>query len=276
MSARRSSGAPWMWAAGGALVIFLALPVGGLLLSAAADRAWVGMDPSLVWPAVRLTLLTTTVSVALIVGAGTPLAWLVARSTGRMGRAVETLLQLPVVIPPAVAGVALLLAFGRTSPFGQWLGTLGVHLPFSTAAVVMAEVFVAAPFFLQAAISAFRSVDEDLLRVARTLGARRSRVFFEVALPLTWRALVAGAAMAWARAVGEFGATLLFAGNMTGVTQTLPLAVYTALERDLPTAQALSVLMVALGFTVLLAVRAVTAHAQVAAVRVNVERPRDA
>lgn len=265
-----------MWAVGGVLVVFLSLPIAGLLLSTVVHRGWADVDGGLLWPAVRLTLQTTVISLSIIVAAGAPLAWLVARSTSRWSRALETLLQLPVVIPPAVAGVALLIVFGRTSLLGQSLAALGVRLPFSTAAVVMAEVFVSAPFFLQAAISAFRSVDEELLRVARTLGARRSRVFFAIALPLCWPSLVAGAAMSWARAVGEFGATLLFAGNMSGVTQTLPLAVYTAMERDVQTAQVISVLMIALGFSVLLAVRAVTSRPRLGPSPMEAERDRHA
>jgi molybdate transport system permease protein len=168
----------------------------------------------------------------------------------------ETLVELPVVLPPAVAGVALLLAFGRRGLLGAGLGAVGIGLPFTRAAVVVAQTFVAAPFYVQAAIAAFRSLDPDLVLVARTLGASPPRVLFTVAIPVSWSALAGGAAMSWARALGEFGATLMFAGNMTGRTQTLPLAIYTALESDLRTAQSLSILLVAIAFALLVAIRA--------------------
>jgi molybdate transport system permease protein len=169
-------------------------------------------------------------------------------------------IELPVVLPPAVAGVALLLAFGRRGMLGAALATVGIGLPFTTAAVILAESFVAAPFYIQAAVSAFRRLDPDLVLVARTLGASWARVFFTIALPMSRAGLAGGAAMFWARALGEFGATLMFAGNMSGRTQTLPLAIYTALESDLRTAQSLSIVLVAVAFALLVAIRAGAAH----------------
>jgi molybdate transport system permease protein len=151
--------------------------------------------------------------------------------------------------------VALLLAFGRRGLLGPVLASAGIGLPFTRAAVVIAETFVASPFYLQAAIAAFRRLDPDLVLVARTLGASRARVFFTVAIPVSNAGLAGGAAMSWARALGEFGATLMFAGNLTGRTQTLPLAIYTALETDLQTAQSLSVVLVAVAFGLLVATR---------------------
>jgi molybdate transport system permease protein len=207
-----------------------------------------------VWPALRLSLLTTAVSLALVVALGTPLAWMLASSHGRLARAVETIVELPIVIPPAVAGVAMLLAFGRRGLLAPLL--TGHSLAFTTAAVVMAEVFVSAPFYVQAATSAFRRVDPDLLVVARTFGASPLRVLFRVAIPIAAPGLAAGAAMSWARSLGEFGATLMFAGNLEGRTQTLPLAIYTALESDLRAAQALSVILVVVAFGLLLLMRA--------------------
>jgi molybdate transport system permease protein len=150
-----------------------------------------------------------------------------------------------------VAGVALLLAFGRRGLLGPWLEALGWSLPFSTSAVVVAEIFVSVPYFLQAAVSAFRSVDEAQLVVARTLGASPAVVFVRIALPLALPGLIAGAAMAWARALGEFGATLMFAGNLPGKTQTLTLAVYTTFESDMRAAQAVSLVLVVVAFTLL-------------------------
>jgi molybdate transport system permease protein len=205
-----------------------------------------------------VTLFTTTASLALVVACGTPLAWVIARRRTRAWRALETALELPVVLPPAVAGVALLLAFGRRGLFGPALAAVGIGLPFTRAAVILAESFVAAPFYLQAAVAAFRRLDPDLVLVARTLGASWPRVFITVAIPLARAGLAGGAAMSWARALGEFGATLMFAGNMEGRTQTLPLAIYAALESDLRTAQSLSIVLVAVAFALLVGIRAGT------------------
>jgi len=242
--------------AGGVLVAFLAAPIAALLVTASPSDLEAGLAHPLVWPALRLSLLTTLASLAIVVLFGTPLAWTLARSRGRFARVLETGLQLPIVIPPAVAGVALLLAFGRRGLF-SFLYPEGESVVFTTVAVVMAEVFVSAPFYLQAAVSAFRRVDDKLLVVARTFGASPLSVFLRVALPLALPGLIAGAAMAWARALGEFGATLMFAGNLEGVTQTLPLAIYTALEADLRAAQALSIVLVVVAFALLVFVRAV-------------------
>ncbi len=249
-------------AVGAALVAFLALPIGALLFTSSLDELTAGLRHPLVWPALRLSLFTTVISVVIIVLLGTPLAWTLAGSNGRLSRAVETLVQLPVVVPPAVAGVALLLAFGRRGVLGELLASAGLTVSFTTAAVVLAEVFVAAPFFVQAALSAFRRVDPKLVLVARTFGASPLRVFFKVALPLAMPGLVAGAAMGWARALGEFGATLMFAGNLEGRTQTLPLAIYTALESDLRAAQAISIVLVVVAFALLLTVKAAQRRAE--------------
>ncbi len=258
MSARRTAlERATLGLAGAVLVAFLVVPLVALLVSVSVSEFRAGLAHPLVWPALRLSLLTTSVSLALVVLLGTPLAWSLARGEGRLARAVETAVQLPIVIPPAVAGVAMLFAFGRRGLLAGWLYPEGWAVTFTTAAVVMAEVFVSAPFFVQAATSAFRRVDPKLLIVARTFGASPFRVFFRVAIPLAAPGLVAGAAMSWARSLGEFGATLMFAGNLQGETQTLPLAIYTALESDMRAAQALSIVLVVVAFALLLFVRAV-------------------
>jgi molybdate transport system permease protein len=163
---------------------------------------------------------------------------------------------LPVVIPPAVLGVALLETFGRRGLLGGALDGLGLALPFSTAAVVVAQIVVSAPFYVQAASSAFRRVDADLLLVARTLGASPAGAFVRVGVPLALPGLLGGAALCWARALGEFGATLLFAGNLPGTTQTMPLAIYATLESDLRAATSLSVALAAIAVSLLLVLRA--------------------
>ncbi len=239
----------------GFLLLLVLLPIAGLLFTATPGELLRGLADPLVGPAVRLTLFTTLASLALVVACGTPFAWVVARRRGRLWRTLETAVQLPVVLPPAVAGVALLLAFGRRGLLGPALLSVGIGLPFTRAAVILAETFVAAPFYLQAAIAAFRRLDPELVLVARTLGASRPRVFFSVAIPISKPALAGGAALSWARALGEFGATLMFAGNLGGRTQTLPLAIYTALESDLRTAQSLSIILVVVAFGLLVGMR---------------------
>ena len=243
-------------ATGSLLVAFLAIPVLGLVATASWRDFAAGLQHPLVWPALRLSLLTTSASLIIILLLGTPLAWTLANARGRVSRAVETMVQLPIVIPPAVAGVAMLLAFGRRGLLAGWLYPEGWSVTFTTMAVVMAEVFVSAPFFVQAGTSAFRHIDVKLVIVAKTFGASPLRVFFRVALPLATPGLIAGAIMSWARSLGEFGATLMFAGNLQGKTQTLPLAIYTALESDLRAAQALSIVLVSVAFALLLGVRA--------------------
>jgi molybdate transport system permease protein len=244
-------------AVGALLVMFLATPLVALFASTGVADFAQGLGHPLVWPALRLSLLTTCVSLAIVVVLGAPLAWSLARTSGRLARAVETAVQLPIVIPPAVAGVAMLFAFGRRGLLAGWLYPEGWSVTFTTTAVVIAEVFVSAPFFIQAATSAFRRIDSQLVIVARTFGASPLRVFFRLALPLAAPGLVAGAAMSWARSLGEFGATLMFAGNLEGRTQTLPLAIYTTLESDLRAAQALSIVLVVVAFALLLFVRSV-------------------
>lgn len=238
------------------LLVFLSLPFLGLVATSSFRDFVAGLAHPLVWPALRLSIVTTTVSLAIVVVFGTPLAWLLARRRGRVARAIETAVQLPVVIPPAVAGLALLLSFGRRGLVGTVLYPGDFSVAFTSAAVVIAQVFVSAPFFVQAATSAFRRIDENLVLVARSFGASPLRLFFRLGLPLSAAGLVSGAAMSFARALGEFGATLMFAGNLTGKTQTLPLAIYTALESDVRAAQALSLVLVAVAFVLLVAVRA--------------------
>lgn len=241
--------------AGALLAGFLLAPLVGLLLGSGVQELLAGLAHPLVWPALRLSALTTATSLVVVVLLGTPLGWVLARSSSRAARLLEALVQLPIVIPPAVAGVALLLAFGRRGLLSA-LYPAGFGITFTTAAVVLAQIFVSAPFYVQAALSAFRRVDPALLLVARSFGAGPLRVFAEVALPLAAPGLIAGALLSWARALGEFGATLMFAGNLEGRTQTLPLAIYGALEEDLRAAQALSIVLVLVALVLLLGMRA--------------------
>jgi molybdate transport system permease protein len=242
-------------AVGGLLLAFLALPVLGLIAGTSWADFRAGLVHPLVWPALRLSLLTTLVSLGVTLALGTPLGWTLAHTERRWARAAETLVQLPIVIPPAVAGIAMLLAFGRRGMLAGWLYPVGWSVTFTTSAVVLAQIFVSAPFYVHAAVSAFRRIEPNLLIVARTFGASPWRVFLRVALPLAAPGLAAGAILSWARALGEFGATLMFAGNLEGRTQTLPLAIYTALEADLRVAQALSIVLIVVAVALLLGVR---------------------
>ncbi|MBC7310163.1 MAG: molybdate ABC transporter permease subunit [Tetrasphaera sp.] len=234
---------------GMALVV---LPLLGLI----ARSDWPGLLTHLrapvVWPAIRLSLITTLITLGLAMLLGTPLAWLLSRATGRLATWMRALLTVPVVLPPVVGGVALLLAYGRNGLVGAPVfDALGLRIPFTPLAVVLAQLFVSLPFYVLAVEGAMRSVDPRFDHVAATLGASPTRVFLRVGLPLAAPGIAAGAALAWARALGEFGATITFAGNLTGRTQTAPLAVYVALQSDPQAAIALSIAMLAVSIAVL-------------------------
>ena len=237
------------------MLALLVLPLLSLVLgSSPADLAAGTRDP-LFLPALWLSVRTTLATLAIVVLGGTPLAWWLATGPARYTRIVEVLVLLPIVVPPAVLGVALLETFGRQGLVGPWLNGLGIHVPFTTTAVVLAQVVVSAPFFIESAAIAFRRVDVDLMLVARTLGATPSAAFFRVAIPVAASGLVAGAALAYARSIGEFGATLLFAGNLPGTTQTMPLAIYMALETDVRVALAIALVLAAIAIALLFAIR---------------------
>ena len=221
-----------MAAAAAGLLVLLGLPVAALVLRVPVEALWTRLRDPLVLEALRLSLLTSGASALAIVALGLPTAYLLATRTFRGKRAVEVLIDLPLVLPPTVAGVALLAAFGRAGLAGGALRGLGITLPFTTLGVVVAQTFVASPLFVGAARSGLADVDRRYLDMAATLGSRPGRTFFRVMLPLAFPALLSGAAMSWARALGEFGATITFAGNLPGVTQTMPLAVYLLLETN--------------------------------------------
>lgn len=239
-------------------LVLVGLPLLALLLRAVAGaQFWRYLADPQVGAALSLSLVTTAATLVLILLLGTPLAYALARRGFPCKRLLDTLIDLPMVLPPAVAGVALLMAFGRRGLIGPWLSSLGIELAFTTAAVVLAQSFVAAPFYVRAARAGFLAVDPTLEGVARTLGESPFGVFRRVTVPLAMPALLGGAVMAWARALGEFGATIMFAGNFIGRTQTMPLAVYQAMESDLNVSLTLSTIMIVASFAVLLAVRSV-------------------
>lgn len=241
------------------LLTLLVVPLAILVLGASLglDAVVDQLNHPIVRSALWLSLRTTLISLLLIIAGGLPLAWFLARArTTRLVRVLETLVELPIIVPPAVVGVALLLTFGRYGIFGEILEQwFGIRLTFTTAAVVIAQVVVAAPFFVQSALEAFRRIDDELLVVARSLGASSSRTFFRIAVPLAMPGLVSGAALSWARALGEFGATLVFAGNLPGRTQTMTLAVYSGLEISIELARTLSAILMITGIALLVLLR---------------------
>jgi molybdate transport system permease protein len=235
---------------------FLVLPLVGLLVR----TPWRSLPDRLTAPgvldALRLSLITATVATLLCVLFGVPLAWLLARTDFPGRRLVRALVTVPLVLPPVVGGVALLLVFGRRGLLGRWLDSaFGVTLPFTTAGVVVAEAFVAMPFLVIAVEGALRGADTRYEEAAATLGAGRWTAFRRVTLPLVAPGVAAGAVLCWARALGEFGATITFAGNFPGRTQTMPLAVYLALEQDLQAAIVLSLVLLVVSVAILVSLR---------------------
>ncbi|MBL8096784.1 MAG: ABC transporter permease subunit [Anaerolineales bacterium] len=250
MHARRLA-APWIVLP---YALFLVLPLVALVWRADGESLARGLTDAAVWSAVGVSLSTSLIAIGLCLLFGLPLAYGLAHGRVPGRRALDLLLDLANVMPPAVAGLALLFAFGRRGLLGPALGELGITLPFTPAAVVLAQWFVAGPLFVRTAALGFRSLNPDLFEQAEIDGADRWRIFSAIALPLTAPAILGGLALAWARALGEFGATILFAGNLTGVTQTMPLAIYLGLEQDLSLAITLALILLTLaGFALLIA-----------------------
>jgi molybdate transport system permease protein len=255
VTAHRRSLLPWLL--GGVLICFLAIP-----LLALAWRAVAHLDDltdrgrTTVSDALFLTAISSLISLAVIIGFGTPLAFGIARRSFRGKSVLETLIDMPMVLPPAVAGLALLMAFGRRGVVGSYLDDAGIRIGFTTAAVIFAQIFVASPFYIRAARAAFSRLDTTVEDAAADLGASPMHVLRTITLPLAAPGLTAGAVLAWARAVGEFGATIMFAGNLPRETQTLPLAIYGRYEAgELETSLAMALILLASSFLVLVSVR---------------------
>jgi molybdate transport system permease protein len=238
-------------------LVFLGLPVVVILGRSVLDGALgTSLSSRLVLDALALSLVTTLISLALSVAIGFPLAWLLAHRQFRAKSIVETLVDLPIVLPPSVAGLGLLLVFGRRGLLGEPIAALGLSIPFTTVAVILAQAFVAAPFFVRAARAGLAAVDRDLEDAGRADGASELQVVRWLTIPLAAPALTAGLVMTWARALGEFGATIMFAGNIEGRTQTLPLLVYGEFQAgDLDASIAAAAILVLAALGVLVAVR---------------------
>jgi molybdate transport system permease protein len=238
-----------------ALLALLALPILSLLWRAGVDGLFPFIAQPSVIAALRLSLWTSALSVGITVITGTPLAFVLAQRKFIGKNWVELIVDLPLVLPPSVAGIALLIAFGREGIFGGWLTAMRISIPFTSAAVVMAQTFVSAPLFVRTARIGFAEIDPQLREAAHVEGSNEWQLFRFILLPLAGRAILSGAVLAWTRALGEFGATILFAGNLEGVTQTMPLAIYIGFEQSLNVALALSFIMVLVTLVLLLVIR---------------------
>ncbi len=250
--------------AAGALALvagFISLPILSLILWTVSEDSWRAMASPEARDALLLSARTTAISMLIVVSVGTPAAYVLARASFPGKRLVDALVDIPAVLPPSAAGIALLLTFGRFGLVGKYFDAFGVTISFTTAAVVIAEVFVAAHFYVRQAAVGFAGVRRDVEEAALVDGAGRLSTFTRVTVPLAFPALVAGAVMAWARALGEFGATIIFAGSFRGVTQTIPLAIFAEFQSNIDAAVALSVLALGFAFVVILTVKYLTGRA---------------
>ena len=239
------------------LLFFFGLPLVALFWRATPVALMANLKAVQVQQAILLSIGTTLTSTLVTVLFGTPLAYALARQAFPHQRWIDTLIDLPTVLPPAVAGIALLMAFGRRGILGSYFDLLGLRIAFTPLAVVLAQTFIAAPLYIKSAVLGFSAIDIELEQSAGLDGANAWQVFRYVIIPLSWTALLSGSVMTWARALGEFGATIIFAGNFPGRTQTMPLAIYIGFELDLNVALTLSVILVGFSFLALMIVKGV-------------------
>jgi molybdate transport system permease protein len=237
------------------VTLYLALPVVALFFRITPDLFFSSLSDPEVKSALILSISTSFVSLGIVILVGTPFAYFHSRSAYPGKLLVDTLIDLPLVLPPAVAGFALLVLYGRVGLLGKYLSLFGITLAFTTVAVIMAQIFVASPFYLRQAKSLFEQLDPAYEQAARTLGASPLRVFATITIPLTASGLVSGAVMTFGRALGEFGATIMFAGNLPGVTQTMPLAVYGGMQGNFNIGITISILLVIISFAIMIAIR---------------------
>lgn len=237
------------------LLLLLLVPILALVLKTTPAMIVHHMGTPSVVQALTLSLYTSTVSTLVVVALGTPLAYLLVRRRFRGRRVLEVLVDIPTVLPPAVAGLALLMAFGRRGLLGGLLQFCGIEIAFTTVALVMAQIFVAAPFYVKATGVGLAAINGEIEQAAAVDGARPLQIFYHVTLPLAWRGMLGGAALGWTRALGEFGATIIFAGNFSGRTQSMPLLVYLSFELDLELALTLAVILLAICCCVLAGIR---------------------
>ena len=238
-------------------VLFLLSPIVALFTFPWGKSLDLILD-SFVLQALIVSLKSTFLSLLIIIAVGMPTAYYMARYSFWGKGVVEIILQIPLVMPPAVAGLLLLVTFGRNGLIGKYLSPFGIQLPFTFIAVIIAQVFIAIPIFIQSARDGFEKVDRELENSAAVFGASHLQIFFKITLPLSKNVLITGAILSWARALAEFGATILFAGNLAGKTQTLPLAIYTAMEKDLNLSMGIAVCLVVVSIGVLVILKSIT------------------
>ena len=232
-------------------LLFLAIPLVAIFLRLSPADFWTALRKPETLQAIQLSLVTSLASVLVTILFGTPVAYLLYRPRSFLSRLLDTLVDLPTVLPPAVAGVALLMAFGRGGLLGGVFQFFGIQIPFTTAAVILAQTFISSPLYIRSAALGFAAVDCELKKSAALDGATRWQVFRYILFPLSWMPMLSGSVLAWGRALGEFGATILFAGNFPGRTQTMPLAIYIGFEIDINIALTLSAILVCFSVLIL-------------------------
>jgi molybdate transport system permease protein len=242
------------------LLLLFGVPIAILLARTPPAHLLADFQNERVLQAIAISLRTTSISLVATILLGTPLAYLMGRKQFRFKRWLDTLIDLPTVLPPSVAGVALLITFGRRGPVGGVLEGWGLQIAFTQLAVVLAQMFIAAPFFVRAAALGFAAIDPEIIQAAQLDGANRWQVLRYVLLPLARHALVSGGMLAWARALGEFGATMIFAGNFPGRTQTMSTAIYLGFEVDLEMALTLSTILLLISFVSMLIVKGIASR----------------
>lgn len=244
-------------------VSFIGIPIAAILLRVPPALLFASLQDPLVIDTLFLSLSTAGISTLIVICFGTPVAYINARCQYAGKKVIDTITDIPVVLPPAVAGLALLMAFGRRGLVGQYLDLLGIQIAFTTLAVIMAQVFVASPFYIRQARTSFAGVSRVYEHAAMTLGAGPLRTFFTITAPLAFTGILSGAVMTFARALGEFGATIMFAGSLQGKTQTMPLAIYSAFQSNMDASLTLAVILVLISFTVIIVIKILTEKEEV-------------
>lgn len=239
------------------MILFVSIPIIALFLRAPFGDFIENLNKTQMSQAISLSLFTSILTTMITLVFGTPVAILLAQKNFRSYRLVDTLIDLPTVLPPSVAGIALLMAFGRKGLFGSFFTLMDISIPFTAVAVIMAQTFIASSLYIKAATIGFGNVDPELKHAAALDGANKWQIFRYVILPISWSSIISGSVMTWARALGEFGATIIFAGNFPGRTQTMPLAIYIGFEIDLNVALTLAVIMICLSFLTLIIVKSI-------------------
>lgn len=235
--------------------LFVALPIAAVFLRINPSQISTQLQNAVIIESIKLSLYTSAVATLIAFVLAVPTAYFMATRKFPGKAIIDTIIDLPIVLPPAVAGVALLYAFAPKGLLGPVLNGLGLTIPGYTIAVIIAETFVASPFLLRSAKTGFENMDQDIVNSAKMLTGSRLRVFFTVSMPLSIHAITSGTMMTWARAMGEFGATLMFAGNLPGITQTMPLAIYTLLYSDPLAGVMLSIILIVIAFSILIVIK---------------------